>query len=113
MGSPKIPGELRTLVDEADTVFVSRASLWEIAIKVSIGKLKLNIEQFADNIKNHGFEWLAIRNAHLLAVAKLPLFEDHRDPFDRLLVAQSRAEPLLFLTADKRLARYGEIVRVL
>ncbi len=113
MGSPKLPVALKTLVDEADAVFISQVSLWEIAIKVSIGKLRLNIEQFAGNIKKHGFEWLDIRNAHLLAVATLPLFDDHRDPFDRLLVAQSRSEPLLLLTADKRLTRYGEIVRVL
>lgn len=113
MGSPRLPIELRTLVDEADTVFISRASLWEIAIKVSIGKLRLNIERFAGNIERHGFDWLDIRNAHLLAVATLPLFDDHRDPFDRLLVAQSYSEPLLFLTADKRLVRYGNTVRVL
>lgn len=113
MGNPRLPVELRTLVDDADIVFVSRASLWESAIKVSIGKLRLNIEKFAENIKKHGFEWLDIKNAHLLAVAKLPLLEDHRDPFDRLLVAQSYAEPLLFVTVDKRLARYGEIVKIL
>ncbi len=113
MGSPRLPVELSTLADEADVVFISQASLWEIAIKVSIGKLRLNIERFAGNIEKHGFEWLDIRNAHLLAVAALPLVDDHRDPFDRLLVAQSYSEPLLFLTADKRLARYGEMVRVL
>jgi PIN domain nuclease of toxin-antitoxin system len=87
--------------------------LWEIAIKLSIGKLRLNIERFAGNVEKHGFEWLNIKNAHLLAMAALPLVDDHRDPFDRLLVAQSSSEPLLFLTADKRLARYGETVRVI
>jgi PIN domain nuclease of toxin-antitoxin system len=113
MGNSRLPLELRTLADEADAVFISQASLWEIAIKLSIGKLRLNIERFAGNIEKHGFEWLTIRNAHLLAVAALPLVDDHRDPFDRLLVAQSYSEPLLFLTADKRLARYGETVRVI
>ncbi len=52
-------------------------------------------------------------NAHLLAVAALPVFEDHRDPFDRLLVAQSQTEPLILLTVDAKLARYGASVRVL
>ena len=112
-GSPRLPAELRTTVDQADAVLVSRASLWEVAIKVSIGKLRLNIERFAGNIEKHGFEWLDIRNAHLLAVTTLPLYPGHRDPFDRLLVAQSRSEPLLLLTADERLARYGERIRVL
>lgn len=112
-GSPRLPTELRTTVDKADVVFISRASLWEVAIKVSIGKLRLNIERFAENIEKHGFEWLDIRNAHLLAVTTLPLFPDHRDPFDRLLVAQSQSEPLMLLTADARLGRYGKVVRVL
>jgi PIN domain nuclease of toxin-antitoxin system len=112
-GSPKLPLEAKSQVDQADAVFVSRASLWEIAIKVSIGKLKLDIEKFAHNVEKTGFEWLDIRNAHLITVAALPLLDDHKDPFDRLLVAQSQSEPLLLLTADQRLAPYGDMVRVL
>ncbi len=111
-GSTSLPAPLRSLVDQADAVFVSRASLWEIAVKVSIGKLRLDIEKFAGNIEKHGFEWLDIRNTHLIAVAALPLLDDHKDPFERLLVAQGRAEPLLFLTSERRLAAYGEMVRV-
>ncbi len=110
---PRLPNELRPLVDQADAVYVSRASLWEIAIKISIGKLKLNILRFAENIEDHGFEWLDIKNAHLLKVADLAFFDDHKDPFDRLLVAQSLSEPLQFLTVDQRLARYGALVRAL
>jgi PIN domain nuclease of toxin-antitoxin system len=111
-GSPKLPIILRSLIDQGEVVFVSRASLWEIAIKMSIGKLRLDIAAFAENIEKHGFEWLDIKNAHLMTVAALPVFDDHKDPFDRLLVAQARSEPLLFLTSDQRLARYGEMVRV-
>ena len=111
-GSAKLPNTLRPLVGQADAVFVSRASLWEIAIKTSIGKLRLNVAKFAENIERHGFEWLDIKNAHLITVTALPLFDDHKDPFDRLLVAQARSEPLLFLTSDQRLARYGEMVKV-
>lgn len=99
--------------DEADAVFVSRASLWEIAIKVSIGRLRLDIATFADNLEKHGFEWLDLKNSHVIAVAGLPEFQDHRDPFDRLLVAQSRVEPLLLVTADRMLERYGATVRVI
>jgi len=112
-GSPRLPEGLSSLIDQADAVFVSRASLWEIAIKLSLGKLRVEIATFADNIGNHGFEWLDITNRHLINVATLPLFDDHKDPFDRLLVAQSLAESLQFLTCDKRLARYGATVRVL
>lgn len=112
-GSPRLPHEAKSLVDQADVVFVSRASLWEVAIKVSIGKLRLDIEKFGASIGTTGFEWLDIRHAHLITVAALPLFDDHKDPFDRLLVAQGQSEPLIFLTADQKLARYGEMVRVL
>ena len=76
--------------NEVEAAFLSRASLWEIAIKISTGRLKIDIAKFADNVGKHGFVWLDIRNEHQLAVAALPVFEDHRDPFDRLLVAQSQ-----------------------
>ncbi|QPN62089.1 hypothetical protein [Synechococcus sp. CBW1004] len=56
--------------------------------------------------------WLPLRNAHLLAVAELESGGDHRDPFDRLLVCQSRVEPMLLLTADRQLERYGSTVIV-
>jgi len=57
-----------------------------------------------------GFRWLPIRNAHLLAVASLDGHGEHRDPFDRLLVCQSQVEPMLLLTADRQLQRYGATV---
>ena len=110
---PRLPAKVTQWVrNEAEEVFVSRASLWEIAIKVSIGRLKMDIAKFAGNVEKHGFTWLDIKNDHLLAVAALPVFDDHRDPFDRLLVAQSQTEPLVLLTSDSRLARYGSTVRV-
>jgi PIN domain nuclease of toxin-antitoxin system len=110
---PRLSETVRRLVrDEADSVHVSRASLWEIAIKRSLGRLQLNLERFVRQVGKDGFEWLDIRNAHLLAVAGLPVFDDHRDPFDRLLVAQSLTEPLLLVTVDATLARYGSTVRV-
>lgn len=102
----------RLVRDEADAVHVSRASLWEIAIKRSLGRLQLDLERFVRQVGKDGFEWLDIRNAHLLAVADLSVFDDHRDPFDRLLVAQSLTEPLLLVTVDTTLARYGPTVRV-
>ena len=110
---PRLPATVtRRVRNEAEVVFVSRASLWEIAIKVSTGRLRMDIAKFAGNVGKHGFVWLDIKNEHLLAVAVLPVFDDHRDPFDRLLVAQSQTEPLVLLTADSKLARYGSTVRV-
>ena len=111
---PRLPRTAEELVrNDAEAVFVSRASLWEIAIKISIGRLKMDITKFARNVEQHGFEWLEIKNEHLTAVATLPTFEDHRDPFDRLLVAQSQTEPLTLVTADSRLSRYGSTVHVI
>ena len=54
-----------------------------------------------------------VRNAHMLAVAELETDGDHRDPFDRLLVCQSRTEPMLLLSADRQLRRYGNTVNVI
>ena len=109
---PRLPKTVTQLVNyEAEEVFISRASLWEIAIKISTGRLKMDIAKFADNVEKHGFTWLDIKNEHLLAIATLPFFDDHRDPFDRLLVAQSKNEPLVLLTVDSKLARYGSTVR--
>ena len=110
---PRLPKAVTQLVcDEAEVGFNSGASLWEIAIKISIGRLKLDIAKFSDNVEKHGFTWLDIKNEQLHAVSGLPVFDDHRDPFDRLLVAQSQTEPLVLLTADSKLARYGATVRV-
>ena len=110
---PRLPTRVTELVrDQAEAVFISRASLWEIAIKVSIGRLKMDVASFSRNVEQSGFAWLDISNEHLIRVASLPNFEDHRDPFDRLLVAQSLSEPLLLLTADTKLGRYGSTVQV-
>ena len=93
-------------------VFVSRASLWELAIKISLGKLRLDLPKFVRQAERDGFFWLSIDTRHLLAVAELPTFNDHKDPFDRLLVAQSMTEPLILLTTDGKMSRYGSTVRV-
>ncbi len=97
----------------ATEVFVSRISLWEMAIKTSTGSLRIDLSRFAEEIERTGFRWLGLETSHILMVATLPSHADHRDPFDRLLVAQSLVEPLILLTADRKLARYGATVRVI
>lgn len=93
---------------EADAVYISRASLWEMAVKINIGKLRIDLPLFCHAVVDSGFEWLDIREAHLLKLAQLPLREDHKDPFDRLLIAQCLSEPLFLLTADRALGAYGD-----
>ena len=94
-------------------VFVSQASLWEMAIKASIGRLQVDLPELERLVPLQGFRWLPIRNEHLLAVAQLESDGVHRDPFDRLLVCQSRVEPMLLLTVDSQLRRYGATVIVI
>jgi PIN domain nuclease of toxin-antitoxin system len=100
----------RRAMEEADEVYVSAASIWEIAIKSRLGKIEADVDMLADEISEAGFRELPVRAQHAAGVAKLPLH--HADPFDRLLIAQAIAEPLKLLTADKSLARYSEMILV-
>ena len=101
------------LVQSAEAVYVSRASVWEMAIKCGLGKLQIDLPLFCEHIEKNGFHWLDIKQEHILNLMKLPIFDDHKDPFDRLLVAQSIYEPLTFLSADNKLARYGSTVKII
>ena len=97
---------MRKAMDQADEVHVSAASIWEIAIKARLKKIRVDVDALSGAISAGGFEELPVRAAHALGVATLPLH--HTDPFDRLLVAQANHEPLLLLTTDSQLAAYGE-----
>ncbi|MBV2234638.1 MAG: type II toxin-antitoxin system VapC family toxin [Sterolibacterium sp.] len=111
-GDARITAPVRQQVEAAEAVFVSQVSLWELSIKAGLGRLRIDLPVFARQVEEMGFSWLNIGNAHILKLAELPAFDDHKDPFDRLLVAQSLAEPLILLTADAKLARYGSTVKV-
>jgi PIN domain nuclease of toxin-antitoxin system len=113
-GDPRLPQPVveRVQAPQAE-VFVSQASLWEMAIKVSIGRLQVDLPELERQMALQGFRWLPICNAHLLAVADLETDGVHRDPFDRLLVCQSRVEPMLQLTVDSQLRSYGTTVVVM
>jgi PIN domain nuclease of toxin-antitoxin system len=91
-------------IRDADEVFVSAASAWEVAIKAAAGKLRLDAV-FADGVAASGFEPLPIDFQHAATAAELP--PHHRDPFDRMLVAQARAERLTLVTHDRQLEPYG------
>lgn len=112
-GDDRVTDEVQQFVDAADEVMVSQVSLWELAVKAGLGKVHVDLPVFAAQVEKMGFSWLPIGNAHILEVAELPAFDDHREPFDRLLVAQSIVEPLTLLTTDGKLARYGSTVRLI
>ena len=84
-------------------IFFSAASIWEMRIKQGIGKLELP-EDFVDVLADQAFEPLAVTVEHAHAVHGLPLL--HRDPFDRVLIAQARLERLTLLTRDHIIAQY-------
>lgn len=92
-----------TIADPATEALVSVASIWEIAIKRSIGKLRAPAT-LTDSIVEQGFGWLGIAPEHASAVADLP--RHHSDPFDRLLVAQAIAEGIPVITGDPSIRRY-------
>jgi PIN domain nuclease of toxin-antitoxin system len=97
------------LLDDDNEVFVSTASWWEIAIKVGIGKLDANLAELRQASIESGFNELPVLGVHTEMLSDLPLL--HRDPFDRLIVAQAMAEPMQLLTGDKLLEQYSELVR--
>jgi PIN domain nuclease of toxin-antitoxin system len=107
--SGELSRKARTAVGRArNDCFVSLASAWEIAIKVSLGKLRIAgaLDRFLpEQLAANGFQALAIDLKHTARVATLPFH--HRDPFDRLLVAQALQEELAVVTADPVFAKYG------
>jgi len=109
-GHRRLPREARRLIEDHEAI-VSAASIWEIAIKVSIGRLDADPAAVRQALEPSGFEELPVTGEHAARVAVLP--SHHRDPFDRLLVAQSLAEQLVLLTSDAQLAPYGAHVRVI
>jgi len=108
--SRRLSKKARQDIAHADEVMVSAASIWEASIKVALGKLQVDPPALVEGIQASGFAELPIRAAHGVMAAALP--DHHRDPFDRMLLAQAMREPMHLLTADATLARYSELVRV-
>lgn len=100
------------LCDAENNVYFSAASIWEIAIKSSLNKADFNFS--AENIHKlaleSGFSELTIQSSHTYAIAKM--IWHHRDPFDRLLIAQTLDLPAYFLTSDSLLAQYSELIQL-
>ena len=111
--SHRLPAQARELVeDPANDAYFSAASIWEIAIKRALRRTDFTVD-LTDLLKAlpaMGFVELPVTSGHAARVARLP--DLHRDPFDRLLVAQSLAEPLTLISNDAVLARYSQDVRI-
>lgn len=109
-GDIRLSANARTVLeDEANDAFVSVATLWEIAIKVSINKLSLNgpFSSIFPALAENNLPILAISASHLQQVLALPYPPNHRDPFDKLVIAQAMVEDLVLLSRDRLLDAYG------
>ncbi len=93
------------LADSGNEIFVSMASLWEISVKFSLGKLSVDPGTISEAVTRSGFSRLSVEDLHLQALSGLPW--RHKDLFGRIIVAQSISEPMKLLTGDWRLAAYG------
>ena len=107
---PKLGLAARSAILAATEVMVSSASIWECAIKSHLGKLAVDLDELVAHISASGFRELPVWAKHAAMVASLP--DLHRDPFDRILVAQAVCEPLRLLTSDRTLAAYSPLVEV-
>lgn len=111
--SDRLPVAARELLEDMNnSLYVSVASLWEIAIKTTLGRhdFVVDLHKLRQTLSRMGIVELPIEGTHAEALMQLPPF--HKDPFDRMLVAQSMAEPLVLLTNDTVLAEYWDGVKL-
>ena len=108
MNDRRLCKNARGLIRKADEVFVSSASIWEIAIKAGLGKLDVDVDLLVLEIHDSGFIELPVHSTHAVRVRNMPLI--HRDPFDRILVAQAINGSLHLMTKDRKLAAYSHLV---
>ena len=108
----RLPSDARALLQDEDAKpFFSAASLWEVTIKSGLGRADFRVDPrvLRRGLLENGYVELPVTGAHAVEVDLLPLI--HKDPFDRLLVAQARVEGITLLTADKLVARYPGPIR--
>ncbi len=110
----RLPDEGRSLLEQQETQPVfSAASIWEVAIKSRMGRPDFQVDShlLRRGLLENGYTELAVNGAHAVAVALLPPL--HKDPFDRILIAQAQVEGITLLTADKIVGRYPGPIQVL
>jgi len=109
--SPRLPREARAMIaSPRSTVWISAATVWEIAIKHGLGRgdMPLSGQDALRYFRDSGYRLLAIEPEHAAEVERLPMH--HADPFDRILVAQALLEPMRLMTRDPLVARYSDTI---
>jgi len=110
-GSPRLPQKARTMIlDAGNSIYFSAATVWEIAIKhrLARGNMPISGEEARELFNEAGYLELPVTSQHAATTEKLPMH--HADPFDRILVAQAKSEPMRLLTHDSKLPAYGDCV---
>jgi PIN domain nuclease of toxin-antitoxin system len=104
----RLPVSVRQKIEETKIVFVSAISIWEIAIKINIGKLNIltSFEGIKENMNALNIQELPIEFDDSLAYIGLPILKEHKDPFDRMIVSQAMRRSLTLVSADKKLDVY-------
>jgi PIN domain nuclease of toxin-antitoxin system len=113
LGDSRLPRDAETLISAPEnTLWFSVASIWEVVIKSGLGRpdFRLDAAALRAGLLANDYQELPVEGRHVLMLRQLP--DLHRDPFDRLLLAQANADGLAFVTSDRALAGYGDVVRL-
>lgn len=106
----------RVLSTPRNRIFVSQISFFEVAIKLKINKLTnfdVSIEELVDQTDRDGIQTIQINDQHIIFYDRVPLYADHRDPFDRLILATALAEQMPIISADDKFKRYQDIIEII
>lgn len=115
--NPKLKSSFRTVIENPDhTLFVSLFSLMEMSVKLKLGKLPefiVSIEHITAQLLSDGFSILQITNHHIFSYQSIPFFDDHRDPFDRFLLATALSEQIPIISIDEKFLLYRPLITVI
>jgi PIN domain nuclease of toxin-antitoxin system len=115
-GSSKLSSTARLIIEDFNNeIFVSSISLFEIAIKLKLGKIMLQkpLKEIFHDIRSADIKVIAISDLHLLAYQNIPFYTEHRDPFDRLIIATAIAEHADIISMDQKFIYYKDLVEVI
>ena len=115
--NPKLKTSFRLLIeDPQNIIYVSQLSLMEISIKLKLGNLPdfiVTIEIITEQLVKDGFTLLPLSNAHIFSYQSVPFFEEHRDPFDRFLLATAISEEIPIISNDEKFSLYKNLVHII
>lgn len=115
-GNVSLSKKCRELIVDIDNqIFISCVSLFEMAIKLKLNKLKLNssLDEFINKVISEEIEILPLTNSHITYYDQIPFLENHRDPFDRMIIATAAVESMPIISFDRQFAVYEDLIKVI